>query len=412
MDLDLNYVRSQFPVFATSTNTEAFFENAGGSYSCQQTITALNEYYVNTKVQPYADYAASASAGKAMDHSRQRWADALGVEFSEVQFGPSTSINTYVLANALRATLKPGDEVVVTNQDHEANTGALRRAAAEAGATVREWRIDPETGLLDPAVLAGLVGDKTRVVSFPHCSNIVGQENDVKALTSIAHAVGARVIVDGVSYAPHGFPDLADLGPDVYVFSLYKTYSVHQGLMVVRQSLLDELPNQGHFFNEDLPTKRLTPAGPDHAQEAAAGGVLDYVENLAAHHGVAGATLRDSAAAVGHLWRTAEDRLAQPLLSWLADHPKVRLIGPSQPSGSLHRAPTIAFSPSGQIASELAAKLVGLGIQISSGNFYAYRVLEGLGIDPEQGVVRASLVHYTSEADVALLIASLDRALA
>lgn len=412
MDLDLNYVRSQFPVFATSTNTEAFFENAGGSYACQQTITALNEYYVNTKVQPYADYAASASAGKAMDHSRQRWADALGVGFSEVQFGPSTSINTYVLANAFRATLKPGDEVVVTNQDHEANTGALRRAVAEAGATVREWRIDPETGLLDPAVLAGLVGDKTRVVSFPHCSNIVGQENDVKALTSIAHAVGARVIVDGVSYAPHGFPDLADLGPDVYVFSLYKTYSVHQGLMVVRQGLLDELPNQGHFFNEGLPTKRLTPAGPDHAQEAAAGGVLDYVENLAAHHGVAGSTLGDSVATVGHLWRAAEDRLAQPLLSWLADHPKVRLIGPSQPSGSLHRAPTIAFSPSGQIASELVAKLVGLGIQISSGNFYAYRVLEGLGIDPEQGVVRASMVHYTSEADVSLLIASLDRALA
>ena len=141
MDLDLKYVRSQFPVFATSNNTEAFFENAGGSYACRQTITALNDFYVNTKVQPYADYAASASGGQAMDHSRQRWADALGVEFSEVQFGPSTSINTYVLANAFRATLKPGDEIIVTNQDHEANTGALRRAAKEAGAIVREWRI-------------------------------------------------------------------------------------------------------------------------------------------------------------------------------------------------------------------------------------------------------------------------------
>ncbi|MDH3194520.1 MAG: aminotransferase class V-fold PLP-dependent enzyme [Acidimicrobiia bacterium] len=412
MDLDVNYVRSQFPVFATSRNTEAFFENAGGSYACRQTITALTDFYINTKVQPYAQYPASALGGQAMDHSRRRWADALGVDFSEVQFGPSTSINTYVLANAVKATLKPGDEVVVTNQDHEANTGALRRAATEAGATIREWRIDPETGLLDPSDLADLVGDNTKVVSFPHCSNIVGQENDVKALTAIAHAVGARVIVDGVSYAPHGFPDVADLGPDVYLFSLYKTYSVHQGLMVVRRGLLDELPNQGHFFNEGLLTKRLTPAGPDHAQEAAAGGVLDYVEDLAVHHGVAGASLRDSVAAVGHLWQEAEDRLAQPLLAWLADHPEVRLIGPSRQSGPLHRAPTVAFLPLNQSASELATKLVGLGVQISSGNFYAYRVLEGLGIDPEQGVVRASLVHYTSADDVALLLASLDQALA
>ena len=412
MDLDVNYVRSQFPVFATSNNTKAFFENAGGSYACRQTITALTDFYLNTKVQPYAQYPASASGGQAMDHSRQRWAEALGVDFSEVQFGPSTSINTYVLANAVAATLKPGDEVVVTNQDHEANTGALRRAANGAGATIREWRIDPESGLLDPRDLADLVGDHTKVVSFPHCSNIVGQENDVKALTAIAHAVGARVIVDGVSYAPHGFPDVADLGPDVYLFSLYKTYSVHQGLMVVRRRLLDELPNQGHFFNEGLVTKRLTPAGPDHAQEAAAGGVLDYVEDLAGHHGVAGASLRDSVAAVGQLWQEAEDRLAQPLLTWLADHPKVRLIGPSRQSGPLHRAPTVAFSPLNQSASELATKLVGLGVQISSGNFYAYRVLEGLGIDPEQGVVRASMVHYTSADDVALLLASLDQALA
>lgn len=411
MNLDLAYVRSQFPAFASEANTDAFFENAGGSYACRHTIDALTDYYTRTKVQPYAGFEASDMAGAAMDRSRRRWAEALGVDTQEVQFGPSTSINTYVLGNALRASLKPGDEVIVTNQDHEANTGAIRRAATETGAMIREWRIDPDTGLLDPAGLADLLSDATRVVTFPHCSNIVGQENDVKALTAMAHGVGAKVIVDGVSYAPHGLPDVGDLNPDVYLFSLYKTYSVHQGLMVLRNGLLDDLPNQGHFFNERFANKRLTPAGPDHAQEAAAGAVLDYVEDLARHHGVAGDTLRGSTAAVTQLWQEAEDRLSGQVLAWLADHPDVRLIGPTTQTESLHRAPTIAFSPVKKTPAEVAASLVRQGIQISSGNFYAYRVLEGLGLDPNQGVVRASMVHYTSPADTEALIDALERAL-
>lgn len=411
MHLDLDFVRSQFPAFSSDANTDAFFENAGGSYACRHTVDALTNYYTRTKVQPYAGFEASDMAGAAMDRSRRRWAEALGVDTQEVQFGPSTSINTYVLGNAFRASLKPGDEVIVTNQDHEANTGVIRRAATETGATIREWRIDQETGLLDPSGLADLLSDQTRVVTFPHCSNIIGQENDVKALTAMAHAVGAKVIVDGVSFAPHGLPDVGDLNPDVYLFSLYKTYSVHQGLMVVRSALLDELPNQGHFFNEHLATKRLTPAGPDHAQEAAAGAVLDYVEDLARHHGIAGDTLRGSAAAVAQLWQEAEDRLSDPVLAWLADRADVRLIGPATQQGSLHRAPTIAFLPTEKTPAEVASSLVGEGIQISSGNFYAYRVLEGLGLDPNRGVVRASMVHYTSAADTENLIDALERAL-
>ncbi len=401
--LDLEMVRAQFPAFEVVANVgRSFFENAGGSFACRQTIDALHDHYVRTKVQPYAGYGPSAEAGAAMDASRERWARALGVTSREVVFGPSTSANTYVLAHAFGEVLTPGDEIVVTNQDHEANTGAVRRMAGRLGGRLREWRTDPRTGLLDLDALRALLGERTRLVTLPHVSNIVGQENDVAEVCDLAHAVGALVIVDGVSYAPHSFPDVAALGADVYLFSLYKTYSVHQGLMVVRADLLDELPNQGHFFNAHRPEKRLAPAGPDHPQEAAAGAVLDYVELLHRHHGgPAGDDVRTAVEAVSARWRAHEDRVTAALLAALAERDDVRVIGPATIDAVPgHRCPTIAFSPLAAEPSDVARGLVERGVQTSSGHYYAYRVLEGVGVDPERGVVRLSAVHYTSPADV------------
>lgn len=407
--LDLDFVRSQFPAFANGS--PAFFENAGGSFACQQTIDALTNYYTHTKVQPYATYAESATAGDQMDSSRQRWAEALGVQTTEVNFGPSTSQNTYVLANAFGQILGPGDEVIVTNQDHEANTGAIRRMAERVGATLLEWRIDPTTGALNPAGLEALLTSNTKLVTFPHCSNVVGQENDVAAITALAHSAGARVICDGVSFAPHGIADVGALGPDIYLFSLYKVYSVHQGLMVAQNGIIDELPSQAHYFNEGKPEKRLTPAGPDHAQEASAGAVLDYIQATHEHHGGSGAG-REAAAAVSTLWQDHEAALLQPLLESVAGNEKVRLVGPAGTDHhQLHRCPTVAFVPLEQPPEAVAQGLVDRGIMTASGTFYADRVLEGLDIDPDRGVVRVSFVHYTSIDDVTKLIDTLDQVL-
>lgn len=410
MDLDLTFVRSQFPAFAEpSLDSWSFFENAGGSYACAQTIDALDHYYRQTKVQPYSPYPASTAAGEAMDHSRRRWAAALGVAPGDVQFGPSTSMNTYVIAQAFRPSLGPRDQVVVTNQDHEANTGAIRRVAEEAGAEIVEWRIDPETGLLDLARLADILGPSTKLVTVPHCSNIVGVENDVATITAMAHHVGARVVVDGVSFAPHGIPDVAAIGADVYLFSLYKVYSVHQGLMVTLNGLLDELPNQGHAFNADQPSKRLTPAGPDHAQEAASGAVLDYVEALHRHHGGASdADLRTAAAAVTARWQAHETSLVGPVVERLAVSPSVRLLGPTEGVGGGHRCPTIGFVPRDRTPEEVVDEFVQRRIMSGSGHFYAARVLQGLDVDPDRGVVRVSWVHYTSPDDIDRLLTAID----
>jgi selenocysteine lyase/cysteine desulfurase len=251
MSLDLEFVRSQFPAFASPVlSSHAFFENAGGSYPCRQVVDRLTRFYTDRKVQPYGPYPGAQAGGAEMDEARERLAAMMGVGPAEVSFGPSTSANTYVLAQAVRGWLAGSDgAVVVTNQDHEANSGVWRRLA-EAGTEVREWQVDPATGSLDLAGLAALLADgRVRLVCFPHCSNVIAEINDVAAICAMAKAAGARTVVDGVSYAPHGFPDVPGLGADVYLFSAYKTYGPHQGIMVLREAFGMELPGQGHYFN-------------------------------------------------------------------------------------------------------------------------------------------------------------------
>jgi selenocysteine lyase/cysteine desulfurase len=406
MTLDLDFVRSRFPAFTEpSLQGQAFFENAGGSYTCQPVIDRLTRFYHSRKVQPYAPYAASQLGGAEMDEARARLAAILGVEGDEVSFGPSTTQNTYVLAQAFRQWMQPGEAIIVTNQDHEANTGPWRRLV-ETGVEVREWQIDPETGLLDPADLADLLDEKVRLVCFPHCSNVVGAVNPVLEITAMAHAAGAFVCVDGVSYAPHGLPDVGMLGPDIYLFSAYKTYGPHQGIMVIRRALGMQLPNQGHYFNADVLYKRFTPAGPDHAQVAACAGMADYLDELADHHGLTG-TAAQRASSVHDLMRAHEAVLLQPLLDYLVAKNSVRLLGPSRAEA---RAPTVAVALT-RAAEPVAAALAGYGIMAGGGNFYAVRALAAQGIDPAQGVLRLSFVHYTSAEEVQRLIAALDAVL-
>jgi len=406
--LDLDFVRSHFPAFVSPVlSGHAFFENAGGSYPCRQVVERLHRFYTDRKVQPYAPYPGAQAGGAEMDEARERLAAMMGVAREEVSFGPSTSANTYVLAQAVRQWLRGlGGAVVVTNQDHEANSGVWRRLADE-GIEVREWRVDPGTGSLDPEGLAALLGDgKVRLVCFPHCSNVVAEVNDVAAISAMCRAAGARTVVDGVSYAPHGFPDVPSLGCDVYLFSAYKTFGPHQGIMVLRREFGFELPGQAHFFNHGTLYKRHTPAGPDHAQVAACAGMADYVDALAAHHGIGG----DAAArnrGVHDLMRAQEVAVIQPLLDWLAGRNDLRLIGPRDAG---LRAPTVAVELRGA-AEPVSEELGRRGIACWAGDFYAVRPLEALGIDRDKGVLRMSAVHYTSAEEVGRLIAALDAVL-
>ncbi|MDO6585500.1 aminotransferase class V-fold PLP-dependent enzyme [Salipiger sp. 1_MG-2023] len=398
--LDLTYVRGQFPAFSEpSLQGWAFFENAGGSYACQPVIDRLTRFYQQRKVQPYAPYPASEAGGAEMDEARTRLSALMNIAPDELSFGPSTTQNTYVLAQAVRQAMQPGEAIIVTNQDHEANSGPWRRLA-DHGIEVREWKIDPQTGHLDPAALENLLDESVRLVCFPHCSNVVGEINPVAEITALAHAAGAWVCVDGVSYAPHGLPDLDVLGCDIYLFSAYKTYGPHQGIMAIRRALAELLPNQGHSFNGDTLYKKFTPAGPDHAQIAACAGMVDYIEGLAAHQGV-------SPREVAGLMHAHEVALMQPLLDYLDAKNSVRLLGPAQAE---NRAPTIAVALQ-RPAEEVARGLAQHGIMAGGGDFYAVRPLSGMGVDLDKGVLRLSFVHYTAPDEVEKLLKALDAVL-
>ena len=235
---------------------------------------------------------------------------------------------------------------------------------------------------------------------------MVAEINDVAEIAALARSHGARTVVDGVSYAPHGFPDVAALGCDVYLFSAYKTYGPHQGIMVIRADWGMELPAQCHFFNAGSLYKRFTPAGPDHAQIAACAGMADYIDAVAARHGIGGGAAARNRG-VHDLMRAQEVAVIAPLLDYLAARNDLRLIGPRD---ATRRAPTVAVQLD-RAAEPVSVALGQRGIACWAGDFYAVRPLTAMGVDLEQGVLRMSSVHYTSADDVTRLIAALDEVL-
>lgn len=408
MKLDVSYIRSQFPAFSEpSLEGWAFFENAGGSYPCKQVVDRLTRFYTKNKVQPYYPYPASQLAGELMEESYRRMAAYLNVEESEIHFGPSTTQNVYVLANAMRPIWNEGDEIIVSCQDHEANAGAWRRLASR-GIKVIEWHVDPESGLLDVKDLEKLFSEQTRMVAFPHCSNLIGQINPVKEISKRIHKYGALSVVDGVAYAPHVFPDLKSLGADIYLFSLYKTYGPHLGLMYVNKQVLGQLENQSHFFKEGVARNMLTPAGPDHAQIASASGIPDYFDAVYEHHFKEEAAPPQRIMALNDLFHVQEEVLLERLLNFLRSRDDLRILGTDRTE---NRAPTISILPLRKPIEKVYRELIANKLMLGIGNFYAVRPLMDMKIPLDPGVLRLSFLHYTSMDEMEQLINGLDTAL-
>ena len=407
--LDIDYVRGQFPAFKDPLSSKwSFFENAGGSYVPSNVIERLNHFMTSTKVQPYAEFDTSAIAGENMDKATNYFAEMINAENDEIIISGSTTMNMYVLSNAMKSLLKPGDEVIVTNQDHEANVGAWRRLA-DHGMVIKEWQINSETAELEINDLKALLSEKTKIVAVTHCSNIVGSINDLKSIAKLVHEYDAYIVGDGVSYAPHGFPDVKDLGVDFYAFSLYKTYGPHLGLLYGKKEILNQLPNQNHEFLEGDVPYTLNPGGPNHEELSCLVGVYEYFINLFEHH-FPGESLsvREKIHKVNKLIANHEKEIANPLLEYLNSRSDIKLIGKTKISNK-DRAPTIAFTMDNKSSKDLSSELVKHGIATRNDNFYAWRCLLALGIDVDDGVVRTSMVHYNSHDDVEKLINALKK---
>ena len=407
--LDIDYVRSQFPAFNDPLSKDwSFFENAGGSYVPQNVIDKLTEFMTSTKVQPYAEYPMSKLAGENMDKATELFAKMINAKKNEILIGGSTSINLYVLSNALKKYINPGDEVIVTNQDHEANISPWRKLK-EVGAKIIEWKFDLDSHELKLSDLENLITKKTKILAVTHCSNIVGSVNNLKEISDLAHKNNIIVIGDGVSYAPHGFPNVKELGVDFYTFSLYKTYGPHLALLYGKEEILKDLPNQNHEFLKGQYPYTLNPGGPNHEELVSLIGIYEYFENLYNHHFKnSNLNFINKIEKINHLISDHEEIIANPILQYLDVRKDFRLIGKNKIINK-NRAPTISFVSNNISSKEIANKLIENKIATRNDNFYAWRCLEYLGIKTDDGVVRLSMTHYNNKYDTEKAIEALEK---
>ncbi len=409
-NLDTDFVRGFFPAIAAG-NDHVFVENAGGTYVPRQVIARIGEYMTDSQVQPNWNFPSSQRATERIKSGKRAMAEFVNAEADEIVIGPSTTLNIYLLADAIRPWFRPGDEIIVTEQDHEANIGAWRRWA-ESGVQVKEWRVDRESGALAEADLFALLTPRTKLVAFTHCSNVIGIVHDLAKLIPAIHKAGALAIVDGTAYAPHFSIDVKALDVDFYVFSLYKTCGPHQSLLYGKRDLLRRTSGRNHFFIAPENTAyHLLPGGPNHEFSAGLVGLAEYFLALDVHHFPHPANaFHDSVTRVYGLIAEHEARLAAKLVANLRARPGLRLYGQKR-TGDGRLAPVIAFTIAGRRSSEIAAELNRRNIAIGHGDFWARRCIEALGLDPEEGVLRIGLAHYNDDGDIDRLIGALDEIL-
>ena len=406
--LDLARIRSEFPALATDT---VFLDNAGGSQVLARVADRIRDYLLNDNVQLGASYAASQHAGERVLAARRAVATLVNApQDDEIVMGPSTTALIGTLVEALRPGLRAGDEVIVTESDHEANIGAWTRLA-DIGVVVRVWRVDVATMALRLQDLDPLLGPRTTWVAMTQASNILGTINPVAEVARRAHAVGARLCVDAVAYAPHRLVDVQASGADAVVFSFYKVFGPHYAVLWVRRELLLSLPSLNHFFiGADVIPYKLQRGNVNYELSWGCAGIADYLRDVGTELGATGSDRARMQAAFDAFARH-EDALAEQVLGLLRERPGVRIIGlPSATAGE--RVPTISFVAEGRRSEDIVRHVDTHGIGIRFGDFYARHLIEALGLQAHGGVVRISIAHYNTAQEIQRLQVALDEALA
>lgn len=330
---------------------------------------------------------------------------------SEVILGPSTTQLLHNLSHSMVRIFQPGDEVIVTDCDHEANIGPWRKME-RYGIRIKEWKINKGSLRLELADLEQLLTEKTRLVAYTHTSNILGTINPVREIADLAHSGGAWVCIDGVAYAPHRLVDVKQTGADFYAFSFYKVYGPHYSLLFGKRSIVEQLPGINHYFigPEEIPYK-LQPGNVNFELCHSLPGVIEYLEEVYKHHfGDETGELRSRMKKVFGLFADHEEALASRLMDFLNSSKGIRIIGETTSSSDI-RVPTVSFVSGRMKSSEIPVQVDKHRIGIRFGDFYARRLIEHLGLSEKDGVVRISMVHYNTAEEVDRLITALEKIL-
>lgn len=406
--LPLDFVRGHFPGLGQGW---ALFDNAGGSLALEGVASAVAEHLRLSGVQVGASYAISRRATDRVAAGAAAIARLIGASGPrEVVLGPSTTQLLQNLSRALSPRLGAGDEIVVTDCDHEANRSPWARLA-ERGVVVREWRLDRASLALRLDDLEPLMTPRTRLVCWPHVSNLLGTLHPVADVARFVRERGALSCVDGVAFAPHRLVDVEALGIDFYAFSTYKVYGPHLGALYVREGRWAEVDNVNHdFFGPDSVPYKLQPGGANHELASSLVAVEAYLLGLAGALGAPPeAPARERLALAFAAITEHEEALSARFLAGLAGLRGARVWGEPGPSRA-RRVPTFSFTFEGRRSPDVVARVDEAHVAIRFGDFYAPRLVERLGVGPQGGVVRASMVHYNTEAEVDRLLEALEAA--
>ena len=398
-------IRSQFPALEGPT---VFLENAGGSQVPGFVADRMYRYLTRTYVQLGAGYPLSQQCTETVDQAHQFARTLLNVDDGQAILGPSSTALLNILAESYGRVLKPGQKIILAETGHEANLGCWKRLE-RLGVEIVWWRMDPETFICPLEDLQQLLDERTALVALPHVSNLLGGIVDLAAVADLAHAAGARVVADGVAFAPHRAIDVQALKADWYVYSTYKVYGPHMAVLYGKDEALAELTGPNHFFipDDDLPYK-FEPGGANHESCAGLLGLGDYLKFLTGAQPSAPCDRQvvEQAFARMQAW---EDPLIERLLGYLNSRSDVRLVGPT--SGGPDRVGTISFLHDSKTSREITEAVDQTGVAIRHGHMYAWHLCDALGLNLEDGVVRVSFVHYNTVAEIDRLAEIFDQVL-
>jgi len=405
---DIAWVREQFPSLTLQYNHHgsAFLDGPAGTQVPKQVMDAVQYYFLGANANTYGAFLTSRRNDETIRSARSAMADFFNCDSNEVVFGQNMTTITFALARAIGHELRPGDEIVVTTLDHDANV-APWRALEEKGVVIRQVDIREADCTLDLDDLKRKITPKTKLVAVGYASNMVGTINPVAEITKLAHAAGALMFVDAVHYAPHGLIDVKALDCDFLVCSPYKFFGPHMGTLYGKREQLEKF--------KPYKVRPATNTSPEcwetgtQVQEliAGIGAAVDYIAELGRHYDPGVKSRREALQAAYRATHQYEAALITRLIAGLQTIPEMRIFGITDTKRFDERCSTLSFRLGDHHPTKIATFLGDRGIFTWDGNFYALNLSERLGVEQHGGVLRVGLVHYNTAEEVDRLLAAL-----
>jgi cysteine desulfurase family protein (TIGR01976 family) len=406
--LDLTRVRSQFPSLSQTVAGQpaVFLDGPGGTQVPQRVIDAISDYLKNSNANTSGAYATSRRTDAVIAGARAAMADFFGCDPDEVVFGPNMTTLTFALSRSLGRELGPGDEILLTHLDHDANISPWR-ALEERGVTIRFVDVNQEDCTLNMADLAQKLNSRTRVVAVGYASNAVGTVNDVREIVRLAHQKGALAYIDAVHYAPHGPIDVRALDCDFLVCSSYKFFGPHMGILYGKREHLQRLQPYKVRANTNAVPNRWEWGTLNHECIAGIAACVEYLADLGRQVDLSVSTRRAALLAAYGAIQRHERGLMETLIGGLLALPGLKFYGISDVAKLDRRCPTVAVRIAGHTPLDLATRLGERGIFTWDGNYYALNLTERLDVEKDGGFLRIGLAHYNTAAEVQRLLQEL-----